>query len=154
MVNPIDIKIMAACHFKLSQDEAASIEPGGRKDPWYQVIPCKYGQIYPYSETLLAVHSKGPGIRRKLQDIKGLTIHNWSDDGEAIFLFAPVLFDQVAEIVKPKRKRQLDPAQRQVAVERLREYHFKLNSMHVDAGKRPVNRLMQAKPYWEPESRG
>jgi hypothetical protein len=140
ILNPIDLKTLASGRFRLSLDEAALIEPGGKKDPRYQVIPCRYGQIYPYSDTLLAIHSKGSGIRRKLQATEGLTVRNWSDDGEAIFLFAPGLFSQVAEIVKPKRKRQLDPAQRRAAIERLREYHFKPNSTHVNTGKRAVNR--------------
>jgi hypothetical protein len=140
ILNPIDLKTLAAGRFRITSDEAALIEPGGKKDPWYQVIPCRYGQIYPYSNTLLAVHSKGSGIRRKLQALKGLMVQNWSDDGEALFLFKAELCEQVAEIVKPKRKRQLDPAQRQAAIERLRDYHFKLNSKHVNAEKKPENR--------------
>jgi hypothetical protein len=106
-MNPIDLKAIAAGRFKIGFDEAALIEPGGKKDPWYLMIPCKYGQIYPYSDKLLAIHSKGSGIRQKLSAIPGLTNHNWSDDGEAIFLFPLTLFDKVAEIVKPKRKRRL-----------------------------------------------
>jgi hypothetical protein len=117
MMNPIDLKTLAAGRFRLFYDEAALIEQGGKKDPWYQVIPCRYGQIYPYSDTLLAIHSKGSGIRRKLQAIDGLKLHNWSDDGEAIFLFAPGLFDQVAEIVKPKRKRRLSASHKANLIE-------------------------------------
>jgi hypothetical protein len=103
--------------YRLALDEAAAFEQGGKKDPWYQVIPCRYGQIYPYSDTLLAVHSKGSGIRRKLQAIEGLTVHNWSDDGEAIFLFEHALFNRVAEIVKPKRKRQLSDSHKAKLIE-------------------------------------
>lgn len=116
-MNPIDLKTLAAGRFRIALDEAALIEPGGKKDPWYQVIPCRYGQIYPDSDTLLSVHSKGSGIRRKLQAIEGLTVHNWSDDGEAIFLFAPGLFDQVVEIVKPKRKRKLSDSHKAKLIE-------------------------------------
>jgi hypothetical protein len=107
ILNPIDLKTLAAGRYRITQDEAASIEPGGKKDPWYQVIPCRYGQIYPFSDTRLAIHSKGFGIRLKLQAVNGLTIHNWSDDKEAIFLFGSALFNRVAGIVKPKRKRRL-----------------------------------------------
>ena len=138
-MNPINLKTLAAGQFRLGLDEAALIEPGGKKDPWYQVIPCKYGQIYPFSNTLLAIHSKGSGIRQKLQDIEGITVHNWSDDGEAIFLFGPELFEKVTGVVKPKRKRQLSQAQRQQTADRLRAYHFRPNSTHVNAEKRPEN---------------
>jgi len=139
-MNPIDLKTLANGRFRLAFDEAALIEPSGKKDPWYQVIPSRYGHIYPYSDTLLAIHSKGSGIRRKLQAIEGLAAHNWSDDGEAIFLFAPGLFNRVAEIAKPRRKRQLSDDQRQIATDRLRAFHFKPNSMQPKAQKQAKNR--------------
>jgi hypothetical protein len=117
ILKQIDLKTLAAGRFRLTFDEAASIEPGGKKDPWYQVIPCRYGQIYPFSDSLLAIHSKGSGIRRRLQAIEGLTVLNWSDDGEAIFLFPQERFDRVAEIVKPRRKRHLSEANKKKLVE-------------------------------------
>jgi hypothetical protein len=117
ILNPIDLKTLAAGRFRLFYDEAALIEQGGKKDPWYRVIPCRYGQIYPYSDTLLAIHSKGTGVRQKLQAIEGLTVRNWADDGEAIFLFAPALFDRVTEIAKPKRKRKLSDSHKAKLIE-------------------------------------
>lgn len=126
-MNPIDLRTLAAGRFRLGLDEAALIEPGGKKDPWYQVIPCRYGQIYPYSNTLLAVHSEGQGVRKKLAEISGLILQNWSDDGEAIFLFAPGLFDRVAEIVKPRRKRhgrQLSDGELQKFIKSGRDHRF------------------------------
>jgi hypothetical protein len=125
-------------------DEAALFEPTGKKDPWYQLMQCRNGQIYPYSDKLLAVHSKGSGIRQKLRAIEGLTGHNWSDDGEAIFLFTPALFEQVAGIVKPKRKRRLNDGQRKAVADRLRAYHFKPKSTHVDAEEQGKNRPISA----------
>jgi hypothetical protein len=116
-LNPINLKTLAAGRFRITLDEVALIEPGGKKDPWYLVIPCRHGQIYPYSDTPLAIHSKGSGIRRKLQAIDGLTVRNWSDDGEAIFLFGSALFDRVAEIVKPKRKRRLSDSHKAKLIE-------------------------------------
>jgi hypothetical protein len=116
-LNPIDLNTLAAGRFRLALDEAASIEPGGKKDPWYQIIPCRYGQIYPYSDILLAIHVRGNGAKRRLAEIPGITINNRSDDGEAIFLFAPELFNHVAEIVQPKRKRRLSEAHRQKLAE-------------------------------------
>jgi hypothetical protein len=80
-------------------------------------MPCKHGQIYPYSDKLLAVHVKGHAARRKLAGVSGIVLYNWSDDGEAIFLFAPALFDKVGEIVRPRWRRRLSVAHRQKLVE-------------------------------------
>lgn len=138
-MDPIDLKTLSAGRFRLALDEAAFAEPGGKKDPWYQVIPCRNGQIYPFSDKLLAIHVKGYAARRKLADIAGLIQHNWSDDGEAIFLFPIPLFGRVAEIIKPKRRRRLGEDQRRAASDRLRAYHLRPNSVHVDAENRPEN---------------
>jgi hypothetical protein len=94
----------------------------------------------------LAIHARGTGIRRQLQAIRGLILHNWSDDGEAIFLFPPSLFDAVADIVKPRRKRQLGEAQRRKATERLRAYRFRPKSAHVNAKKAGINRAISVRP--------
>ena len=130
-MNPIDLKSLSDGRFKLALDEVALLEPGGKKDPWYQVMPCRHGQIYPYSDKLLAIHVKGYAARRKLADMAGLVQYNWSEDGEAVFLFAPALFEKVAEIVKPKRRRRLSEAQRmkliQTGTESLQAYR-KANS--------------------------
>jgi len=127
-VNPIDLKSIAAGRFRIALDEAALAEPGGKKDPWYQVIPCRNGQIYPYSDKLLAVHVNGYAARRRLADIAGLSQHNWSDDGEAIFIFPLDLFEKVAEIVKPRRKRKLSESHRKALLESSRDNRFKHKS--------------------------
>ncbi len=145
-MHPIDLKNVSAGRFKLSLDPAADREPSGKKDPWYQAIPCKHGQVYPYSDALLAVHVKGYAARRKLADIDGPIQYNWSDDGEAVFLFPPALFEQVAEIIRPKRKRRLGEAQRRAAADRLRAYHFRPNSTHVNTEKRAENKPIPVRP--------
>lgn len=146
ILNPIDLKTLAAGRFKLASDEAALTEPGGKKDPWYQVIPCRHGQIYPYSDSLLAIHSKGSGIRRRLQAIDGLTIRNWSDDGEAIFLFPPALMDRVAEIVKPRRRKRLSEGHKARLIEAVTRALKVYQNSTVEARKQPQDRRSPAQP--------
>jgi hypothetical protein len=138
-MNPIDLNNIAAGRFRFGHDPSAEYEPGGKKDPWYLTIRCRYGEIFPFSSEMLAAHTTGYAARRKIAGIDGARMHNWSDDGEAIFLFPPALFEAVAAIVKPYRRRHLDPKRRAAATDRLRAYHFKPKSTHKNAGNRPVN---------------
>lgn len=144
-MNPIDLKTIAAGRYKIALDEAASIEPGGKKDSWYQVIPCRYGQIYPYSDNLLAVYVQGLAARNRLSGLAELTLCNWSDDGEAVFLFPLILLDLVAEVVKPRRKRRLSEGHKSALLDAGRAHLFRPRSTVPDAKKTGTNRPIAAR---------
>ena|SRR3989337_1487223 len=95
-------------------------------DPDYQIIPCRHGEIYPYSAKLLAVWVNGSKrigkIKREMPDLK---IQN-DGQGEAIFLFNPNLFNQIADYVKPHRKRQSSQSQLE-NLTKGRAYQFQAN---------------------------
>jgi hypothetical protein len=94
------------------------------EEPWLQIIPCRHGHIYPHGGNLLAVSTDRRGIMaRRLMALGCLTVAQDGSDGiNATF---PVeAFDQVAAIVRPKRRRRLTPEHRAAATERLRRFQF------------------------------
>src|SRR5262249_11915656 len=94
--------------------------PKHLRDPWYMTILCKGGVvIYPYGGTKLAVEIdfRGP-TAKKVGAIPGVTCAQ-NGDNEKTFGFDVSLFDQVAEIVQPRRRRRLTEEQRRVRIARL-----------------------------------
>ena len=105
---PINLKEKYGERFKIGIDESAFCEKESPKNPWYFKILCKYGDIYPVSNKRLGFHCTGERIRGRLhKDHPEIGIQNWSDDGEAIFIFDQEQFDIVAEYAKPRRRRCL-----------------------------------------------
>ena len=89
-------------------------------------IPCQ-GRgvtIYPRGGDMLAVEvDRRPGIVAKLNAIEGLRLHQ-DGDTETTFLFHVGLFEQVAEVVRPRRKRQVNDQRRQALANYGRQYGF------------------------------
>ncbi len=115
-MRPIDFKNLFGDRYRITLDPAAKFEPGGRHDPWQYVLPCRYGEIYPFDDRLLAVMVVGG---RKVPEMRELGLAYQHDgDGEAAFLFTPDQFEEVAQIVQPRKRRQVSPANRKAARER------------------------------------
>jgi hypothetical protein len=116
-VIPSNLKEQFSDRYRVVLDESADGEPGAKSDPWNFIIPARYGSIYPFSDVLLAFHCKARGIRTRLsKDHSEILVRNWSDDGDAIFLFRPDQFKLVAEYARPKRRRRLSPDHRKKLV--------------------------------------
>lgn len=131
-MEPINLRELFGNRYKIGLDPAAKDEAGGKNDPWHYLIPCRFGHIYPYSGKLLAYYCMGPGIRAKInRNHPEIEILNWSDDGEATFLFPIEKFNLISGYAKPKRKRKLSPNHREsltrAGTEALRSYR-KANS--------------------------
>ena len=113
-LRPIDLRQLYGEYFRIQLDEAAECEPGGRNNPWYYQIPCKFGHIYPVSDKLLGFWCESGTIRGRLhREHPEIDVTNWSDDGEAIFLFTPNQMDIIAKYARPKKKRKLSEEHRQ-----------------------------------------
>ena len=135
-MTPINLKDLFGVRYRVRVDESAVQEPGAKTDPWNYLIPCRHGTISPYSDKLLAFHCTAQGIRGRLhKDYPEITVQNWSDDGEAIFLFRLNQFDLVAEYAKPRRKKQVSVNERSRLAEIGRGNHFKPNSTAINATK-------------------
>ena len=99
--------------------------PGDKLDPWYMLIPCRRGTIYPHGDDLLAVDvDYRPITAKRVAALDGVTLHQ-DGDWEKTFLFHVDLFDEVAKLVKPRRRRRLTEQQRRDGVARLRKHQFR-----------------------------
>ncbi len=73
-----------------------------RVDPWLITIKCKYGHLYPHSDTLIGVSVDGKRIVTKMKAMGFVPVQD-GDDG-ANFVMPMTKLDDVAAIVLPKRK--------------------------------------------------
>lgn len=94
-----------------------------RSDPWMQRIPCRFGHIYPHGGNVLAVFIDGhPNVAAGVRRLACCRVKTVGDFGELTALFDVADFDQVAQIVQPRRRRRLNltPEQRVEIGRRLR----------------------------------
>ena len=141
----INLQAVFGDRFQIELDESYYAQYGENArtvDPWYMQIPCQHGHICPFGGELLAActNNRGP-VAKKLVDLACTEM--WQDGGDGVNVRFHVRdFDQVAKIMKPKRRRRLPPGQRQAAIERLRSYRF--TARQNDSGDRrraqPANR--------------
>ncbi len=110
----IDLRAVFGSRFRVTLDHESAEGPRDNS-PWVQQILCQ-GRgviIYPQGGDMLAVEvNHRRTIAAKLASLPGVRIHQ-DGDHEKTFLVAAGLFDQVAEIVRPRRRRTLTQAQRQ-----------------------------------------
>src|SRR5262249_34671141 len=100
--------------YRLGHDPAAQTR-GERADPWAMTLPWQCGTIYPHGGDLLAVEANyRPGIAKQVAALDGVRCVQ-DGDQEKTFVFPLDLFDSVAAIVKPRKRRRchLSPEQRQ-----------------------------------------
>ena len=87
--------------------------PLEKRDACMMQIPCLQGVIFPFGGDVLAVDTvRHHAAARKLAALEGVWTHQdggWG--GEMCFLFHVDLFDAVAAIVKPRKRRRLSPEQ-------------------------------------------
>lgn len=126
MTEPINLKERFGKRYRIAFDGAYDPRnrPKDKLDPWAMEIPCERGTIYPHGGNDLAVMvDYRPVTARKLATIPGVAL---VQDGnhEKTFVFDVGLFAAVAEIVKPRRKRQITEDQRQASIDRLKAYRF------------------------------
>ena len=95
-----------------------------QEEVWLQIIPCRFGHVYPYGGSALAVFVDGhPKLAGRLKRQGCCRVYCDGDDGTTL-LFDVADFDKVAEIMRPKKRRRMTPEQRQAAVERLKAFQF------------------------------
>jgi hypothetical protein len=111
-------------HYRIAFDPCYDPKgvPRAKLDPWYMTIPCRLGTIYPVGGDRLAVEvDYHPHVARKLAALPGAALTQ-NGDREKTFTFPAALFDQVAAVVRPYRRRRVSEAQRQAAREALARY--------------------------------
>jgi hypothetical protein len=124
MPDCINLKNLAGDPYKVAYEESYYTERSRHtvEDPWLMMILCQHGHIYPQGGELLAVSTdKRGGVARRIAQLPFVTVLQDGSDGiNATF---PVnRFDDVAEIVKPRKRRRLSPEQRAACTERLSQF--------------------------------
>lgn len=100
--------------YHVRYEESYSIGGAVRCDPWLQIIPCKYGHIFPHGGETLAVSVDGhPNIARKIAALCCCKVHQDGDFGELTALFDVSAFGLVAGIIRPRRRIQLSDEERE-----------------------------------------
>lgn len=97
---------------KYEPSYAAQNGPTARtNDPWLKTIPCRAGHICPWGgSALAAITDKAGPIAHKLALLPGVTV--WMDGSDGVtVLFDAACFDEVAKLMKPRRRRRLGPDQ-------------------------------------------
>ena len=123
-MTPPDLRALYGARFQITFDEAAEGH-SDRKDPWLMQILCQGRDlvIYPHGEGLLAVQcDRHPFVAKQLVAL-GLRLIQ-DGDHEKTFVFPIELFEKVAAIVKPRKRRVLTEQQREAIRARLIPYRF------------------------------
>jgi len=112
----INLRAQFGREFKIVMEESYRAQHGPNArvdDPHYQVIPGSLGHIYAWGATRLAASSNTSGsTARKLKALPSVEI--WQDGSDGCTVLFPVdLLDQVADLLKLRRRRRLTEEQRE-----------------------------------------
>jgi hypothetical protein len=118
----IDLKARFGHRYKITYDPAYDPKRKRNPDPWYMLLPCRYGDIGPQGGDVLRIELEGrhPKITRQLVEA-GCVVTRDADDGHTL-LFPVDKFNAVARIVKPRMRRTATEAQREAARQTMRRY--------------------------------
>ena len=121
----VDLRIWAKSHryrYWLEEsykaEDSIHVRGDGR---WFVEVLCQNGLIYPYGGRTLLAYAKG-GVKRHIADL-GDDVRRHQTDGKAeVFRFPVERLDEVAAILKPRKRRSvvLTPEQVEARRETLR----------------------------------
>jgi hypothetical protein len=111
----LNLKKLYGERFRVEYEESYYTQYGanGRvDDPWLQTIPCRHGHFYPFGGNfLVASTSKHGAVARALAGLPCVTVQRDGDDG-LDSVFHKDDFEIVANLMKPRRKRQVSDQER------------------------------------------
>jgi len=93
------------------------------EDAWLMVLPCANGHIGPWDETRLAAYA----IRGHARAIRTLPfVELWQEGSDGFTVLFPVeRFEEVARIMRPRRRRVLSPEAKKRLAQRVAKYRFR-----------------------------
>lgn len=105
----IDLRQRFGKKYRVKYEESYYAErgDGARSDaPWLQIIPCQHGHIYPFGGEMLAASTdtRGPIAKRLVRLACTAVVQDGDDGVNASFHVDD--FDQIAEIIKPRKRRR------------------------------------------------
>lgn len=132
----VNLRAKFGDRFKVIMEESYAAERGSgarADDPWLQIIPCQHGHIYPYGDDMLVASTAKRGrVARALSELESTTVWRDGDDGMDL-LFHVDDFEQVAQRMKPRRRRRLSEQERQRLAEMGRQQLKKRRQGNVQA---------------------
>ncbi|MCK9570867.1 hypothetical protein M0R72_18095 [Candidatus Pacearchaeota archaeon] len=112
----IDLTELCGKKYKIEYEESYYAQYGPNahvNDPWYKIVPCQKGHFFPWGGNRIAFATKGNGpICRILRDLPGVEVMQDGSDGINV-AFDVSMFDQIAQLVIPRKKRQVSDEERQ-----------------------------------------
>jgi len=126
-MNVVNLKRRFGHRYRMESEESYNSEHGehGRaEDPWLMIIPAQHRHFYPQGEDTLAFATdKSGSIAESLRKLDFAEILQDGDDGVNI-AFPVERFEEVASIVKPKRRRRLSEQHKCRLLEAGRSHRF------------------------------
>ncbi len=116
---PPNLRALFGDRYRVTLEPAATCR-AKKADRWLMQIPCrgKGVTVYPHGDGLLAVECDHRRFLAKKLVALGLRLHQDGDE-EKTFVFPVEIFDKVARIVKPLRRRVLTDEQRAAKAKRM-----------------------------------
>jgi len=130
-----DLRARFGERYRITWDEAYDPEhvPMDKRDPWYMQIPCRFGIIYPQGGDLLAAEvDRHPRLTKPLLAIAGVHLSQ-DGDTEKTFTFPVQVFDEIAVILQPRKKRQITEEERERLAKMSAIHGFKAPSHQSDS---------------------
>ncbi len=105
----IDLRDVFGHRYKLGKDPAYFAEYGNRSrvhDPWYLVIRCRYGEIFPWGGDRLAASTFSNGsVAMRLRRLACCEIQQDGDDGVTVSFHVEAC-NAVAKIIRPRKAKK------------------------------------------------
>lgn len=101
--NCINLRERFGKRYRITRDES-----GGKasRDPWYWIIPGKYGEIYAHGDDFLQVMVTSVRVANDMRGWPELTLHQDAEDA-VTFIFRVGNLEKVATRIKARKRRQV-----------------------------------------------
>jgi len=124
---PINLKDRYGDRFVVTHEEsyyAEKPEFRQQEEVWLQIIPCHKGHLMPFDDSHFAActNHRGPTVNQ-LRVIPSAQMWQDGDDGVNV-VFHIDHFEEVVQVMKPRKRRRLSPEARQALIDRTAKYRF------------------------------
>ena len=148
-MNCINLKERFGGRYRIGRDPSYHVEHGehGRADdPWTMILLCQHGHVYPHGGDLLgAATDKLGGVARALMALPCCTVAQDGDDGVNV-TFHVDDFRQVANLLKPRRRRQISEAERERLASLSAQHGFQARNASLTMANRTPGRDLSGNP--------
>lgn len=105
-----DLKAEQGRVYRVDREEGYDLQPRAER-PWYYRLLCRHGHVYLHGEQLLGATTSKARVGALLRAVPGVRAHQ-QGDRECTVTFPPVLLGLVLEVMRPYKRRVLNPEAR------------------------------------------